>query len=114
MLAAGTVMGQKKWIKLGVSIVIDGVGVSTYVLPGAGEIGDAGWAPVSAILVQSLYGRSILSGIDFMEEILPFTDAVPTATIGWCLEYTPLGKQRWLRWLGKGKGKGKDEEKGEA
>jgi hypothetical protein len=97
-------MGQKKWLKLGASIVIDGVGVSTYVLPGAGEVGDAGWAPVSAVLVQSLYGRSVLSGIDFMEEILPFTDAVPTATIGWCLEYTPLGQARWLRWLGKGSG----------
>lgn len=96
-------MGQKKWVKLGVSVVIDGIGVSTYVLPGVGEAGDAGWAPVSAVLVQALYGRSILSGIDFMEELLPFTDAVPTATIGWCLEYTPLGRAKWLRWLGNGK-----------
>ena len=29
--------------------------------------------------------------IDFCEEALPFSDALPTACIGWTLEYSPLG-----------------------
>jgi len=70
---------------------VDGVGVSSYVLPVLGEGSDAAWAPVSAVLVQALYGSKILTGMDFFEELLPFSDAVPTACIGWCLEYTPLG-----------------------
>lgn len=52
---------------------------------------DAGWAPISATLVQALYGSKLLSTLDFFEEALPFSDAIPTACIGWTLEYTPLG-----------------------
>ncbi len=48
--------GQKKWVKLAISVVLDGVGVSSYLLPVLGEATDAGWAPISAILVQALYG----------------------------------------------------------
>ena len=28
----------------------------------------------------------LLSGLGFIEEVLPFTDAVPTFCIGWCLQ----------------------------
>ena len=48
---------QKRWVKLAISLVVDGVGVSSFLLPGLGELGDAGWAPVSALLVQALYGE---------------------------------------------------------
>ena len=71
---------QKKWVKLGISVALDAVGASSYLLPLLGEVRarhgthlvvphtqsrarpavlqatDAGWAPVSAILVQALYG----------------------------------------------------------
>jgi len=82
---------QKQYVKLALSVAIDGVGVSSYLLPLAGEGSDAAWAPVSALLVQALYGSSILSGVDFFEELLPFSDFIPTACIGWVLEYTPAG-----------------------
>ena len=36
-------------------------------------------------------GSKLLSAIDFFEEVLPFSDALPTACIGWTLEYSPLG-----------------------
>jgi hypothetical protein len=82
---------QKKWVKLGISVFLDALGASSYLLPVLGEASDAGWAPVSAILVQALYGSRWLTFIDFVEEALPFSDALPTACIGWTLEYTPLG-----------------------
>lgn len=84
--------GQKATVKLVLSVLIDAVGVSTYLLPGAGEAADAGWAPVSAMLVQALYGSWVLTTLDFLEEALPFSDALPTACIGWALEFTPAGK----------------------
>ena len=65
--------------------------MATYALPGLGETGDLAWAPVSAILVRALYQSNVLASIDLLEEVLPFTDVLPTATIGWACEYTPLG-----------------------
>ena len=109
---------EKKWVKLACSVVLDGVGVSSFLLPVLGEATDAGWAPISAVLVQALYGapraaagqlrfgaphalppcltpepagNRLLSFVDFVEEALPFSDALPTACIGWTLEYSPLG-----------------------
>ena len=83
---------QKRWVKLACSLVIDGVGYSSFLLPGLGEGTDAGWAPVSALLVQALYSSRLLSSLDFVKELLPFTDILPVASIGWALEYTPAGK----------------------
>jgi hypothetical protein len=91
--------GQKATVKLALSVLIDAVGMSTYVLPGVGEAADAGWAPVSAVLVQALYGSWILSALDFLEEALPFSDALPSACIGWLLEYSPAGK--FVGWVPK-------------
>ncbi|CAH0378118.1 unnamed protein product [Pelagomonas calceolata] len=67
--------------KLIVSILIDLIGMSTYLLPVAGEGADVGWAPVSAALIFWLYGSGIFAAAGFAEEILPGLDFVPTATI---------------------------------
>mmetsp|Transcript_7379 Transcript_7379/g.26261 ORF Transcript_7379/g.26261 Transcript_7379/m.26261 type:complete len:175 (+) Transcript_7379:28-552(+) len=82
---------REKWAKLLVSIAVDVVGWSSFVLPGVGEVEDVVWAPVSAAMVQALYGNRLLTGIDFVKEALPFTDVLPTATVGWAIQYTPLG-----------------------
>ena len=63
-----------------------------HAVPLAGEGADLAWAPVSALLVNYLYGNSILTGLAFAEEVLPGLDVVPTATIGWLLENTELGR----------------------
>ena len=84
--------GQKGTVKLVISVLIDAVGASSYLFPGLGEASDAGWAPISATLVQALYGSWLLTVLDFLEEALPFSDALPTACIGWVLEYTPASK----------------------
>ena len=36
----------------------------------------------AALIVQQLYHNKYLTTINFIEEALPFTDVIPTATIG--------------------------------
>eukprot|EP00967_Tisochrysis_lutea_P117018 scaffold188933_cov25-Tisochrysis_lutea.AAC.1 len=83
---------QPKLAKLLLSLLIDLVGFSTFVLPLAAEGADLAWAPVSALLVHQLYGNGLLTGLAFCEELLPATDFIPTATIGWVLENTQIGR----------------------
>ncbi|KAK9916902.1 hypothetical protein WJX75_008562 [Coccomyxa subellipsoidea] len=84
---------MNKWNKLILSVAIDFVGMSSYIVPGAGNISDIGWAPVQAFIVHHLYNNRLLTTLSFIEEVLPFTDIVPSATIGWLMEYTRGGKK---------------------
>lgn len=79
--------GLNQEAKLLISVLIDLVGILTFALPGLGEAGDVAWAPVSALLVQYLYGNAALTGLALVEELLPGADFIPTATIGWFLTY---------------------------
>ena len=81
---------QVKWPKLLASLAIDAVGVSSYALPMVGESEDIVWAPISAALVQAIYGTYWLTALDLLEEGLPFSDFIPTATLAWSLEYTQI------------------------
>ncbi|RLN55972.1 hypothetical protein BBJ29_004033 [Phytophthora kernoviae] len=74
--------------KLVASLIIDFLGNATFVLPGVGELGDVLWAPVSAKMVDTLYSESSPHAkyVAFVEEILPFTDFIPTATLAWLKE----------------------------
>ena len=39
------------------------------------------------VLLYFMFGEGVrISAIGFLEEILPFTDIIPTATIAWILE----------------------------
>ena len=63
---------------------MDMLGAATYFLPGIGEWFDLIWAPISAfIFYKSFGGRTGQVGalINFTEEILPFTDIIPTFTL---------------------------------
>ena len=62
-------------------ILIDLIGMLSYVIPGIGELMDIVWAPIPAFLFSMLFGGAKGTIIAFLEEILPFTDAIPTFTI---------------------------------
>lgn len=63
-------------------IAIDVIGSSSEVIPVVGELTDVVWAPIAGTLLRSLYGGSnVLFVLEFAEEILPFTDILPLATI---------------------------------
>lgn len=62
-------------------ILLDVVGLLSYVFPALGEWMDTAWAPISAYLFSVLFGGVKGTIFVFMEEVLPFTDAIPTFTI---------------------------------
>lgn len=67
-------------------ILFDLIGMASYFIPVLGEFGDIVWAPISAIIFYNLFGGRIgmIGGVlNFLEEIIPFTDIIPTFTIAW-------------------------------
>lgn len=89
---AATILPKDMMGRLVVSLVIDFVGSSSYLLPVVGEGFDVAWAPIQTILLMAMYDETMpsLKYISFMEEILPFTDALPSGTLGWCRQYSHL------------------------
>jgi hypothetical protein len=75
------------WLTLILCAIIDGIGDSSFFFPGVGEVEDVAWAPISAFLLQQIFGSNIVTGIDLVKEALPFTDFVPIAVIAWILKY---------------------------
>ena len=72
--------------KLIYSIIIDLIGLISYLIPGYGELIDIIWAPISTILIKKIYKSDTFAIINGIEEGLPFTDIIPTATIAWFYE----------------------------
>jgi len=67
-------------------ILMDLVGYASFIIPGLGEFSDIIWAPLSGIIFYNFFGgRFGLTGgiLNFLEEILPFTDFIPSFTIAW-------------------------------
>ena len=79
------------WSRLFLSLFIDLIGSASYLLPVVGEGLDLAWAPAQTILIMAMYDTTSpnLKYVSFIEEILPFTDIVPSATIGWACEFVP-------------------------
>jgi hypothetical protein len=83
-----------KYWKLAVSLLFDAVGMITYLIPGVGEVGDLIWAPISAMACFMLY-RGKLGAFGGMaaatEEVIPFTDIIPSLTLVWVARYVLSG-----------------------
>lgn len=88
---ARAVVPKELWGKLWISLAIDCIGSSSYLLPFVGEVFDFGWAPVQTIFIMAMYDHVSpnLKYVSFVEEILPLTDVIPSATIGWLSEFGP-------------------------
>lgn len=79
-----------KYFQLVAGLFFDAIGMISYTIPMAAEIIDIIWAPISAIILAKMYpGRigKVAAIIDFLEEILPQTDLIPTFTITWIYVY---------------------------
>lgn len=69
-------------------ILLDLIGYASYSIPFLGEIADLVWAPVSGLIFFMLFGgwKGALGGVfNFIEEILPGTDFIPSFTIMWVI-----------------------------
>jgi len=88
---AKTILPSDMWGRLIVSLVIDLIGSASYLVPIVGEVADIGWAPLQVCLIMAMYDTTTphLKYLSFAEEILPFTDFVPSATIGWAAQFGP-------------------------
>jgi hypothetical protein len=71
---------------IGICILLDLIGMASYVFPFLGEISDIVWAPFSAFIFNKLFGGRLgfIGGVlNFLEEIFPYTDIIPSFTIAW-------------------------------
>ena len=73
-----------------ICIVMDLLGYASYALPLLGEFGDMIWAPVSGLIFYKLFGgwKGAAGGIfNFLEELLPGLDFMPSFTIMWLVKF---------------------------
>lgn len=84
--------------KLLLGILLDLVGMLSFSVPVVGEFSDVVWAPIATYIMIRMYkgnvGR-VAGTIAFLEEIVPFTDAIPAFTLTWI--YTYLIKKKRLQ-----------------
>ena len=84
------VLTEQPLPSLGACIVMDLLGYATFALPVVGEVFDLVWAPVSALIFMRMFGgaKGVFGGIfNFVEELLPGLDFIPTFTIMWLYKY---------------------------
>lgn len=83
-------MNDKKKKLLIKGLVYDVLGMASSAVPVVGSFIDLLWAPYAAKQMTTMYPSrkgKIASVIVFMEEILPFTDIIPTFTLMWIYTY---------------------------
>ena len=72
------------------SLTYDALGMATGAIPLVGGFLDLLWAPYAAKKMKTMFpGKDgkLASIIVFLEEILPFTDFIPTFTLMWIYTY---------------------------
>jgi hypothetical protein len=87
---------KNKLLKKG--LIYDAVGMATMVIPLVGPFLDIAWAPFAAKKMSEMYpGKKgkIASVLVFIEEILPFTDFIPSFTLMWL--YTFVWKKESIK-----------------
>jgi hypothetical protein len=72
-----------KWIRLACCVTIDLVGSGSLAVPLFGDALDLITAPMCALLIHQIFGSTLVTSASLAEEILPGTDAIPTATLAW-------------------------------
>ena len=71
-------------------IAFDAIGMLSFSIPLVGEFSDVIWAPMAGFLMTWMYKGKVgkIAGIfTFLEEIIPFTDIIPSFTLTWIYTY---------------------------
>jgi len=82
-------MEKKYTPSLWVCVLMDLLGCASYTVPLFGEVSDVIWAPLSAIIFYRMFGGTLGtfgSLFNFMEELFPGLDFIPTFTLSWVLQ----------------------------
>ena len=61
--------------------------MASYLIPAFGEAADLVIAPIVSILIYAVHRTTLGAVAGFLEEIIPFTDVIPSATIIWFYRY---------------------------
>jgi hypothetical protein len=78
-------------------ILLDVIGMASYLIPALGEFADVVWAPISGYLFFTLFGGrfGVIGGVlNFLEEIIPYTDIIPSFTIAWFIRKNKMDKMK--------------------
>ncbi|WHT38852.1 hypothetical protein [Myroides odoratus] len=73
-----------------IGLFLDLLGMASYLIPGLGEFSDVIWAPISAFILAKMYpGKVGKVGalVNFVEELSPGLDIIPTFTLTWVYTY---------------------------
>ena len=76
--------------KLVLGIIFDLIGYASYGVPFLAEITDVVWAPIAGFMLSRMYKGTVgrVGGVlEFLEEIIPGTDFIPTFTLTWIYTY---------------------------
>lgn len=79
---------NNKIFLLPLCILLDGIGMLSYLVPGLTEWVDIFWAPLAATIYWIMFGGKkgfVGSVLVFIEEGLPITDAIPSFTLTWLI-----------------------------
>lgn len=85
-----SVTAKNKWKNLWVGLLLDAIGMLSFILPGVGEFMDLIWAPISGWLMTRMYkgNKGKVAGvIAFLEELIPGMDIIPSFTLMWLYTY---------------------------
>lgn len=77
---------NEKYRLLKKGILFDLIGMLSFSIPVVGEFSDILWAPYAAKKMKEMYpGKkgNMAAVIVFLEEVLPYTDIIPTFTLMW-------------------------------
>jgi len=80
---------------IGICIAMDLLGMASYAFPMFAEFSDIVWAPISALIFVKLFGGrfGLIGGVlNFLEEIIPLTDIIPSFTIAWFIRRHAMEK----------------------
>ena len=81
---------------IAICILMDLIGMASFLFPAMAEFTDIIWAPISAYIFNKLFGGRLgaIGGVlNFIEEIMPFTDVIPSFTIAWFIRKNAMDKQ---------------------
>ena len=71
-------------------LLFDGIGMLSFTIPFLGEFSDVVWAPIAGFLMTRMYKGKMgkVAGVfAFLEEIIPFSDVIPSFTLTWIYNY---------------------------
>ena len=74
-------------------MLLDAVGLISFTIPLMGEFSDIIWAPIAAMISYKMFGEKrgkFTALTTFAEEILPFTDVIPSFTV-FCVLFDWMG-----------------------